>query len=202
MEILANKGEGWQLKNAGEAEHVNYEWILNEKHNFKLSASTEHSKPHTAAHALMSNRKTYWAAKIKNSEQWWQLEAKEPMVFSKLKLTGSPIGHSFMQEFNLRYSMDGENWKTIENIEGISNGFEIKEISFNDNFNARFIQINPIKYTEWPGFRLDFFAKKMMPSKIELQWLVPVTTKSEIEQVAIQIASKIQDIKNLEGSTI
>jgi hypothetical protein len=202
MEILANKSDGWQLKNVGEAEHVNYEWILNEKHNFKLSASTEHSKPHTAAHALMSNRKTYWAAKIKNSEQWWQLEAKEPMVFSKLKLTGSPIGHSFMQEFNLRYSMDGENWKTIENIEGISNGFEIKEISFNDNFNARFIQINPIKYTEWPGFRLDFFAKKMMPSKIELQWLVPVTTNSEIEQVVIQIASKIQDIKNLEGSTI
>jgi hypothetical protein len=202
MENLANKGNGWQFQIVGEAEHVSSDWILRENHTFKLSASTEHSKPHTAAHALMSNRKTYWAAKIKNEEQWWQLESKEPLIFSKLKLTGSPIGNSYMQLFNISYSMDGSNWQTLENIEGINDGFELKEIQFDELLTARQIRIHPIKYTGWPGFRIDFLAKKMMPNKIELQWLVPISNEAQIDPVVSQISTKIQEIKNLEGSTI
>jgi hypothetical protein len=202
IENLANKGNGWQFQIVGEAENVSSEWILKENHNFKLSASTEHSKPHTAAHALLSNRKTYWAAKIKNEEQWWQLESKEPLIFSKLKLTGSPIGNSYMQLFNVSYSMDGSNWRTIEHIEGINDGFELKEIQFDEIITARQIRIQPIKYVGWPGFRIDFFAKKMMPNKIELQWLIPISNESQIHPVVAQISTKIEEIKNLEGSTI
>lgn len=202
MENLANKGNGWQFQIVGEAEHVSSDWILNENHTFKLSASTEHSKPHTAAHALLSNRKTYWAAKIKNEEQWWQLESKEPLIFSKLKLTGSPIGNSYMQLFNISYSMDGSNWRTIEHVEGINDGFELKEIQFDEAIIARQIRIYPIKYIGWPGFRIDFYAKKMMPNKIELQWLDPISNEAEIEPVVNQISAKIQELKNLKGTTI
>lgn len=202
MKSLASINSGWDFQIVGEAENVEPEWILQENHTFKLSASTEHSKPHTAAHALMSNRKTYWAAKIKNEEQWWQLESKEPLIFSKLKFTGSPIGNSYMQLFNISYSMDGSNWDTIGGIEGIDNGFDEKEIIFSKNFTARFIRVFPTKYVGWPGFRIDFLAKKMMPNKIELQWLVPISNEAQIDPVVSQISTKIQEIKNLEGSTI
>jgi hypothetical protein len=202
MKNLATGINDWDFQVVGEAELVNSEWILTEDHSFQLSASTEHSKPHTAAHALMSNRKTYWAAKIKDSDQWWQLESKEPMIFSKLKFTGAPPGQSYMEEFNVSYSLNGTDWKTIENLEGIQNGLEIKEIEFSDTFTARFIRINPTKFIGWPGFRIDFFAKKLMPNKIELQWLVPVSNSNEIDQVVSHIHSRVLEIQNLEGSTI
>jgi hypothetical protein len=202
MKSLASMKSGWDFQIVGEAENVEPEWILQENHTFKLSASTEHSKPHTAAHALMSNRKTYWAAKIKNEEQWWQLESKEPLIFSKLKFTGSPIGNSYMQLFNIGYSMDGSNWDTIEAIEGIDNGFDEKEIIFSKNITARFIRVFPTKYVGWPGFRIDFLAKKMLPNKIELQWLLPVSNANDIENVMSQLTERIMVIKNMEGSSI
>jgi hypothetical protein len=42
----------------------------------------------------------------------------------------------------------------------------------------------------------------MMPNKIELQWLVPISNEAQIDPVVSQISTKIQEIKNLEGSTI
>lgn len=202
MEKLSKNNSEWDLKIVGEAESSNYEWILNENHNFLLSASTEHSKPHTAAHALMSNRKTYWAAKIKNSEQWWQLESKDPLTFSKLKFTGAPHGQSYMQEFKISYSMDGSNWENLELFEGIYDGSELKEIKFNESFNARKIRIIPTKYVGWPGFRIDFYAKRLMPNKVELQWLKAINSKDDIELTMKNIEHKLEELKNLEGASI
>jgi len=199
MELISAENTGWEFHVVGEEDPVDPEWILNDVNSYKFSASTEHSKPHTALHALMSNKKTYWAAKVKNSEQWWQVETKEPMLFSKLKFTGSPHGNSHMELFNLSFSMDGTTWQTIQNIEGISNGFDIKEITFEEAFSARFIRINPIKFIGWPGFRIDFFAKKIMPNQIELQWLNQVNNDVEIEQIFNEIPSKISELKLING---
>jgi len=41
-----------------------------------------------------------------------------------------------------------------------------------------------------------------MPNKIELQWLVPVSNEAQIVPVVSQVSTRIQELKNLAGSTI
>ena len=199
MEAKAQAYSHWKLVETGAAEIVDSEWILSNGNGFKFSASTEHSKPHTAAHGLITNQKTYWAAKVKNDEQWWQLESPAAMIFSGMKLTGSPQGNSFMEEFTLSYSVDGTDWNSMSPMSGVKDGFEIKEILFDQPFTARFVKIQPKKYTGWPGFRVDFLAKKVMPSKIELQWFIPITSADDVLNVMSQIKSKILEIKGIQG---
>ena len=61
------------------------------------------------------------------------------------------------------------------------------------------VKINPIKFIGWPGFRIDFFAKKIMPNQIELQWLKQVNHEQEIEEIFNEIPSKIMQLKNING---
>jgi hypothetical protein len=199
MESKAQEYSHWKLVETGAAEIVDSEWILSTGNGFKFTASTEHSKPHTAAHGLITNQKTYWAAKVKNDEQWWQLESPTPMIFSGMKLTGSPQGNSFMEEFTLTYSVDGIDWKSLSSMHGVKDGFEIKEILFDEPYTARFVKVQPKKFTGWPGFRVDFLAKKVMPSKIELQWLIPVSSTQDLGSVMSQVASKINEVKGIQG---
>ena len=199
MESKAQEYSHWKLVETGASELVDSEWLLSKDNEFKFTASTEHSKPHTAAHGLITNQKTYWAAKVKNDEQWWQLESPAPMVFSGMKLTGSPQGNSFMEEFTLTYSVDGTDWKSLSSMRGVKDGFEIKEILFDEPFTARFLKVQPEKFTGWPGFRVDFLAKKVMPSKIELQWLFPVSSTQDLGSVMSQVQSKINEIKGIQG---
>ena len=121
------------------------------------------------------------------------------MIFSGMKLTGSPQGNSFMEEFTLSYSVDGTDWNSMSPMSGVKDGFEIKEILFDQPFTARFLKIQPKKYTGWPGFRVDFLAKKVMPSKIELQWFIPITSADDVLNVMSQIKSKILEIKGIQG---
>jgi hypothetical protein len=199
MESKAQEYSHWKLVETGAAEIVDSEWILSTGNGFKFTASTEHSKPHTAAHGLITNQKTYWAAKVKNDEQWWQLESPTPMIFSGMKLTGSPQGNSFMEEFTLSYSVDGIDWNSLSSMRGVKDGFEIKEILFDEPYTARFVKVQPKKFTGWPGFRVDFLAKKVMPSKIELQWLIPVSSTQDLGSVMSQVASKINEVKGIQG---
>jgi hypothetical protein len=198
FEKFAQENSTWQLKEAGATDVADPEWILKDATLFKLSASTEHSKPHSAEHALMSNKKTYWAAKVKDDQQWWQLEAKQAMVFTKLKLAGAPAGNSYMQEFNLSYSMDGQVWESMEALEGLNNGDEIRDIELNQPITARFIKIHPTKYIGWPGFRINFFAVKVLPSKVELQWLVPIVSSEDLNVAMAQVEGKINEVKKIE----
>jgi hypothetical protein len=202
MESKAQEYSHWKLVETGASELVDSEWLLSKDNEFKFTASTEHSKPHTAAHGLITNQKTYWAAKVKNDEQWWQLESPAPMVFSGMKLTGSPQGNSFMEEFTLTYSVDGTDWKSLSPMRGVKDGFEIKEILFDEPFTARFLKVQPKKFTGWPGFRVDFLAKKVMPSKIELQWFIPITSADDLLNVMSQIKTKILEIKGIQGTGI
>ena len=198
FEKFAQENSTWQLKELGATDVADPEWILKDATLFKLSASTEHSKPHTAEHALMSNKKTYWAAKVKDDQQWWQMEAKQAMVFTKLKLAGAPAGNSYMQEFNLSYSLDGQVWESMECLEGLNNGDEIKDIELNQPIIARFIKIHPTKYIGWPGFRINFLAVKVLPSKVELQWLVPVKSSEDLNAAMTQVEVKINEVKKIE----
>jgi hypothetical protein len=199
MEAKAQAYSHWKLVETGATELVDSAWVLSNGNGFKFSASTEHSKPHTAAHGLITNQKTYWAAKVKNDDQWWQLESPTPMIFSGMKLAGSPQGNSFMEEFTLSYSVDGTDWNSMSPMSGVKDGVEIKEILFDQAFTARYVKVHPKKYTGWPGFRVDFLAKKVMPSKIELQWLLPVTTEQELNSVMSEVVSKINEIKGIQG---
>ena len=42
----------------------------------------------------------------------------------------------------------------------------------------------------------------MLPNKIELQWLLPVSNENDIENVMSQLTERIMVIKNMEGSSI
>jgi len=116
-----------------------------------------------------------------------------------MKLAGSPQGNSFMEEFTLSYSTDGTHWNMLSSLSGVNEGVEIKEILFDQVFKARFVKVHPKKYIGWPGFRVDFFAKKVMPSKIELQWLIPVASAQDLVSVMSQVQSKINEIKGIQG---
>jgi hypothetical protein len=200
MEKIAREDHNWKYLVVGDSEAIDSEWILMDDVNqYKFTASTEHSKPHTAAHGLLTNKKTYWAAKIKDSDQWWQVELKEVMTFSRMKFTGSPAGNSYMQKFDLSYSLDGKEWAKIESLDGINDPYDLKEITFDESFNAKFIRIHPLEYTGFPGFRIDFLAKKILPNKIELQWLQPVSNELELQQILNEIPSKIEELKKMNG---
>jgi hypothetical protein len=84
-------------------------------------------------------------------------------------------------------------------MHGVKDGFEIKEILFDEPYTARFVKVQPKKFTGWPGFRVDFLAKKVMPSKIELQWLIPVSSTQDLGSVMSQVQSKINEIKGIQG---
>jgi len=38
-----------------------------------------------------------------------------------------------------------------------------------------------------------------MPSKIELQWLIPVSSTQDLGSVMSQVASKINEVKGIQG---
>ena len=177
-------------------------WLLHDNHSFTLSASSEHSNPHTVDKALMSNRKTYWAAKIKNSEQWWQLESAKPMVFKALKIAGSPNASSYMQQFHLSFSMNGTDWETISLIEGLVDGSEVKEIHLDKAHIAKFVRVQPTQYVGWPGFRIDFLGHPKSPAKIELQWLTAIENPEKLASVMLQVADKINEVIDIPGTDI
>jgi hypothetical protein len=49
------------------------------------------------------------------------------------------------------------------------------------------------------ALRLDILVKKIVPAKMELQYLRPVSNLNELEKVFDQIQSRLEEIKLLRG---
>jgi hypothetical protein len=121
------------------------------------------------------------------------------MTVSQLVLKGAPHGKSYVTRFHLMYSVDKKNWQTLSDFEGLNDGLSTLELTFESAFNAKFIKIIPVTFVGLPGFRVDFWGKKIVPSKIELQHWIPVNNEKELAEAAAEFEHKIKEIKAFKG---
>jgi hypothetical protein len=199
MEVLSAESIEWKYEVKGKAEVVEPEWIFENIDSVKLSASTEYNRNYMAKHADPTNQKTFWCAAKKDDEQWLQLDFSEPKELLRLKILGAPHEKTYTTVFNLVYSLDGKTWTKISNIRALERGDEIKYVEFSDLITAKIIRLQPIEFVGWPSFRVDAEIRKIVPSKIELQWMVPISTSNDLENVINILPTKIQEIKTLRG---
>jgi hypothetical protein len=199
MEQMATTQKDWKFITKGASEVTNFYWVLDNNLPCIFSASSENNRNHKANHAFLNNQKTYWAAAKQDLKQWWQVELPETMTISKLLMKGSPHGKSFVKRFNLMYSVDKKNWQNVNDIEGLNDGFSCLEFTFENPFNAKYIRVLPTDFVGFPGFRIDFCAKKIVPSKIELQWLVPIASENDFTLLVNEFEEKINQLKAFKG---
>lgn len=198
MHNKANNNSAWKFVSKGDTTSNPPQWILSNS-SALFTSSSDHKQNHKAHHALISNEKTYWCAAKQDDKQWWQVELPEAMTISQLVLKGAPHGKSYVTRFHLMYSVDKKNWQTLSDFEGLNDGFSTLELTFESAFNAKFIKIIPLKFVGWPGFRVDFWGKKIVPSKIELQHWVPVNNKQELAAAVAEFEHNIMEIKAFKG---
>ena len=198
MQNKANKDSGWKFVTKGEAALNDPYWILSNS-SALFTSSSDHNQNHKAHHALISNEKTFWCAAKQDDKQWWQVELPEAMTVSQLVLKGAPHGKSYVTRFHLMYSVDKKNWQTLSDFEGLNDGLSTLELTFESAFNAKFIKIIPVTFVGLPGFRVDFWGKKIVPSKIELQHWIPVNNEKELAEAAAEFEHKIKEIKAFKG---
>ena len=198
MHNKANNNSAWKFVSKGDTTSNPPQWILSNS-SALFTSSSDHKQNYKAHHALISNEKTYWCAAKQDDKQWWQVELPEAMTISQLVLKGAPHGKSYVTRFHLMYSVDKKNWQTLSDFEGLNDGFSTLELTFESAFNAKFIKIIPVKFVGWPGFRVDFWCKKIVPSKIELQHWVPVNNKQELAAAVAEFEHNIMEIKAFKG---
>ena len=198
MHNKANNDSAWKFVSKGDTTSNPPQWILSNS-SALFTSSSDHKQNHKAHHALISNEKTYWCAAKQDDKQWWQVELPEAMTISQLVLKGAPHGKSYVTRFHLMYSVDKKNWQTLSDFEGLNDGFSTLELTFESAFNAKFIKIIPVEFVGWPGFRVDFWGKKIVPSKIELQHWVPVNNEQELAAAVAEFEHNIMEIKAFKG---
>jgi hypothetical protein len=198
MQNKANNDSAWKFVSKGEAALNDPHWILSNS-SALFTSSSDHKQNHKAHHALISNEKTFWCAAKQDDKQWWQVELPEAMSVSQLVLKGAPHGKSYVTRFHLMYSVDKKNWQTLSDFEGLNDGLSTLELTFESAFNAKFIKIIPVTFVGLPGFRVDFWGKKIVPSKIELQHWIPVNNEKELAEAAAEFEHKIKEIKAFKG---
>jgi hypothetical protein len=198
MQNKANNDSSWKFVTKGESALNDAHWILANS-SAVMNSSSDYNRNYKAHHALISNEKTYWCAAKQDDKQWWQVELPEAMSVSQLVLKGAPHGKSYVTRFHIMYSVDKKNWQTLSDLEGLNDGFSTLELTFESAFNAKFIKIIPVAFFGWPGFRVDFWGKKIVPSKIELQHWVPVNNEQELPKVLAEFEHKIKEIKAFKG---
>ena len=198
MHIKANNDSAWKFVTKGEAALNDPHWILGNS-SAVMTSSSDYNRNYKAHHALISNEKTYWCAAKQDDKQWWQVELPEAMTISQLVLKGAPHGKSYVTRFHLMYSVDKKNWQTLSDFEGLNDGFSTLELTFESAFNAKFIKILPVEFVGWPGLRVDFWGKKIVPSKIELQHWVPVNNEQELVAAVAAFEHNIMEVKSFKG---
>lgn|GEM_PF-745973 len=198
MHNKANIDAAWKLVTKGEASLNDPHWILGNS-SAVMTSSSDYNRNYKAHHALISNEKTYWCAAKQDDKQWWQVELPEAMTISQLVLKGAPHGKSYVTRFNLMYSVDKKNWQTLSDFNGLNDGFSTLELTFESAFNAKLIKILPVEFVGWPGIRVDFWGKKIVPSKIELQHWVPVNNEQELATAVAAFEHNIKELKAFKG---
>ena len=198
MEIKAAHSD-WVLESKGEAEESEKFWTSNSLRYNQFKAKSEFNKNHTARHATILNERSCWKPIKQDSNQWIQIELDETMEAYAIKLLGAPNGGGWVTQFNLRYSTDGKKWQEMNDLQGCLSPNEPIEINFPMALSAKYIQIQPVLFEKSIALRLDILVKKIVPAKMELQYLRPVSNLNELEKVFDQIQSRLEEIKLLRG---
>ena len=198
MEIKAAHSD-WVLESKGEAEESEKFWTANSLRYNQFKAKSEFNKNHTARHATIQNERSCWKPLKQDSNQWIQIELDETMEVHAIKLLGAPNGGGWVTQFNLRYSTDGKKWQEMNDLQGCLSPNEPIEINFPMALSAKYIQIQPVLFEKSIALRLDILVKKIVPTKMELQYLQPVSNLNELEKVFDQIQSRLEEIKLLRG---
>ncbi len=198
IEKLVDLGKGWEMIIKGESDPSTPIWILAEN-KAKLQSSSDYNRNYTAKQGYLENKNKYWCAGKQDTAQWWQIEVDTPLELLKLKLTGAPHCKNFIRKFDLTYSVDGKLWNTLENIDGLESGDEIKTIEFESRINFRFLRICPKDFQGWPGLRADVSTREITPNQIEAQWMIPFRDAEELKQILDSLPEKIADIKQFKG---
>jgi len=201
MELYAAEHQEFSMVDKGEGEIFEPIWIFQSDIQYSLSASSNKKgkKPQDAPLSVAHD--AYWCAQVSNDKQWLQVQLAESMTISWLKI-GAGLKGERVQEFNLSYSVDGSKWTTIEAINGLMEGEQLKEIRLENPINAKFLKIIPIQYSGNPALRFDILGKKISPSQIELHWMSPVNSEVELTSVFNALPEKIDGLKAIKGLTL
>lgn len=200
-EQMENKAahSDWVLESKGEAEEAEKYWVVSSLRQNQFKAKSEYNKLNTARHATILNERSCWKPLKQDSNQWIQIELDETMEVHALKLLGAPNGSGWVTQFILRYSTDGKKWQELNDLKGCDSPNEAIEINFPMALSAKYIQIQPVLFEKSIALRFDALVKKIVPTKMELQYLQPVENLHALDKVFGQMQSILQEIKLFRG---
>jgi hypothetical protein len=195
MEKFQLEHAGWQLKSLKNGEETNPEWIFSSIPVQQLSSSSDWSRNYAPRHATIDNPKNFWHAKIADDKQWLQVDFNQAKEVLALKIQGASHGKTFVRAFSVKSSIDGKSWVESESFEALSSGLETRIIEFPRPITARYFRIQPQLFVAYPAMRLDVLVREVSPDALELSYLVPVKSESDLASVASLILEKIPELK-------
>lgn len=168
MQDFAKDRPEWEYRETDSAEREEAIWLGECMREQELTASSEYNRNYAARHAVIDNPKNYWCAKVKDNKQWFQVKLREIAEITAIKLQGSPNQNAFIQQFDLMYSINGKEWKTLHAISGLDPSNTEKEIVLEKPVKAVFIRIIPTVFSGYPALRIDIKKRNLTAGAAEL----------------------------------
>lgn len=198
MEFKSMDSE-WELVTKDSVEEMSKYWIANTLKQNQYKSKGDLNKNHTARHSNPQNQRSCWKPLKNDNSQWIQIDLFEVMEIHSLKILGAPNGSGWVTLFHLKYSTDGKKWVEIKDLLGLVNFNDIKEINFSVPLSAKHIQIHPVNYEKSIALRFDLLVMKIVPAKLEIQWLKPISDFNLLDEIFESIKTKILEIKSFKS---
>ena len=196
MNKFTEENELWKIDMLSDTSNaIEPYWIFNSLSEQNLRTSSDWNRNYTAKQAKIDNEKYFWCPKQNDDKQWFQIQLPEVKEIKELKIQGAPHGKTFIKKFNLRYSLDGKNWITLEHLEGLSSGNETNIVAFEKKIHASYLRIEPYEFEGYPGLRIDVLVADIAPSKIELSATYLVDSVDKLDQYLSFTEEKIRAVK-------
>jgi hypothetical protein len=196
MDALVKKYDYWKIDHLSSDEVVEPTWFEDKIVEQKLTTSGEWSRNYAVKHCFVNNSKSYWCSKNKDDKQWIQIELTETKEIVALRLQGAHHAKSFVKKFNLHHSIDGKNWEILSDMEGLSAGNETKDIPFIKGMRARFIRVCITDYEVHPGLRFDFLTRNILPSKVEMKYVLEVNNQMDLDRIMAEVPERVSEFKS------
>ena len=80
-----------------------------------LSASSNTDANHTAKEGRLYNSNA-WCAEGNGTEEYFQIDLGSIVTITGLATQGEPRGTSWVKTYNVRYSNNGKEWRTVQTV--------------------------------------------------------------------------------------